>query len=74
MTHISEEGEEVAQGSSMTPIAKLCMIPIQPRTTSKTSSHCAYCHSNNKALGQYTEGIDTGSPGKAHFISFGEDS
>ena len=35
------------------------MVPVHPHTTSKRSLHCAYCHSSDKALGQYTGGIDT---------------
>ena len=65
-THISEEGEQVAQEENLETTSnypKLCMIPIQPHTTSKRSLHCAYCHTNSKAMGQYTGGIDTGAQG-----------
>jgi len=63
--HIGEEGEQITEESSTTSSRspKLCMVPVQPHTTSKRSLHCAYCHSNSKALGQYAGGIDTVAQG-----------
>jgi nitrate reductase cytochrome c-type subunit len=63
--HIGEEGEQITEESSTTSsrFPKLCMVPVQPHTTSKRSLHCAYCHSDSKALGQYAGGIDTVAQG-----------
>lgn len=66
VTHISREGEMLAQNGVITTasgLPNLSMIPIQPHTASKRSLNCAYCHSDAKGLGQYTGGIDTGAQG-----------
>jgi hypothetical protein len=66
LTHISEEGETIVHNQfnkTASGLPGLCMVPIQPHTNSKRALNCAYCHSDDKALGQYSGGIDTVAQG-----------
>jgi hypothetical protein len=66
LTHISGEGETVVDtqvNKTASGLPSLCAIPIQPHTNSKRSLNCAYCHSDAKAMGQYSGGIDTVAQG-----------
>jgi hypothetical protein len=65
-THISKEGEILAQNKVFKNNAGmwgLSLEPINPHTTNRKSLACEYCHSNPKALGFGTNLIDSKANG-----------